>query len=58
MDPTTDAKHEAAVYSSHRRTLRSLSSGGNRIDGCLSCWLGDLGRSLNGTTLIWSSQAV
>lgn len=27
---TTDAKHEAAVYSSYRRTLKSLSSGGNR----------------------------
>ena len=30
MDTTIDAKHEAAVYSSYRRSLRSLSSGGNR----------------------------
>lgn len=30
MDTTTDAKHEAAVYSSYRRTLKSLSTGGNR----------------------------
>lgn len=27
---TTDAKQEAAVYSSYRRTLKSLSQGGNR----------------------------
>lgn len=30
MDTTIDAKHGAAIYSSYRRTLKSLSIGGNR----------------------------